>query len=115
VSQLKQWIRDHRKGLSTHHVATIGAVYHGENDEGSLASIGMLNQSGGLVSRDTAALFLDALWPLFEGLHAALAPQGYEINEGGGGEFRADVQTGALTHTSYDLVTERIHRFEVKY
>jgi hypothetical protein len=115
VGQLKQWIRDHHKDLSTHHVATIVAEYHGEGDEGCLGSLGVLDQSGGLVPRETAALFFDALWPLFESIHDALAPQGYEINEGGGGEFRADVQTGTLTHTSYDLVTERVDRFEEKY
>jgi hypothetical protein len=49
----------------------------------------MLHRSGGLVSRETAALFVDALWPMFESLHDALAPP-ERSNEGGGGQFLAD-------------------------
>ncbi|MGH9772434.1 MAG: hypothetical protein ACRD4Q_12160 [Candidatus Acidiferrales bacterium] len=43
---------------------------------------------------------------LLEALHEQLAPAGYQINDGGGGEILWHMATGVLTHESYSLCTE---------
>ncbi len=104
VTGFKEWIAQNRQALLSASVATIIARYSGEGDEGWLEEeIDFLDSDGQRVK----AYKPEALVDLFEALHGELAPEGYEDNDGGGGEFHVDVATGRLTHESYSLYVER--------
>lgn len=111
VTQWKAWVKEHRSDLTQAGIATIAASYSGEGDEGRLDYVEFLNPEG-----NPAVPFQENIVrELLEALHEELAPAGYEINEGGGGEFTLNVATGALTHESYSLSTERYYNPAEKY
>ncbi len=104
VRQVKDWIRQNRAELRTAGVHTIVAFYSGEGDEGCLDSyLEVVNSEGKAVNTK----IVDGLYPLLETLHDEIAPEGYENNEGGGGEFRLNVEAATITHESYYLTVER--------
>ncbi|MGH9771594.1 MAG: hypothetical protein ACRD4Q_07840 [Candidatus Acidiferrales bacterium] len=111
VGQWKAWVTEHRSDLKQAGIATIAASYSGAGDEGRLDYVEFLDPEG-----NSAEPFQDDIVrELFEALHEELAPAGYEISEGGGGEFMLNVATGVLTHESYSLSTERYYNPAEEY
>ncbi len=104
VNALKRWVQANRAELLSGGIATIVAFYSGEGDEGCLDDyLELQDKDGTSLESETP----EGLHELLEALHDDVAPAGYQDNEGGGGEFRLDVETGAITHEAYYLVVER--------
>lgn len=111
VNQWKAWGTEHRSDLKQAGIATIAASYSGEGDEDRLDYLEFLDSE----DNPTEPFQEDAVQGLFEALHEELAPDGYEINDGGGGEFALNVATGVLTHESYSFCTERYYNPTEEY
>lgn len=111
VRDIKHWRLEHRDSLMAAGIATITGCYSGEGDDGALQYVEFLDPFG-----ERAKPFEEeTMTGLFEALHDELAPEGYENNDGGGGEFRLDIATGAINHESYFLYTERTDNPEEIY
>lgn len=112
VSQVKEWVLKNRAELLNAGIITIVATHSGEGDSGSLdETVEFLDKNGNMVEAEPE----DALFSLLEALHGEIAPLGYENNEGGGGEFRLDLETGTITHESYYLTVERSYNALEEY
>lgn len=112
VIGFKRWIAQNRQELVSGGATTVIARYSGEGDEGCLEEeIDFLNNDG----QPVKAYKSEALLELFEALHDELAPDRYEDNTGGGGEFQVDVASGRLTHESYSLYIERSYNSLEEY
>lgn len=102
---------EHRGDLQQARIASIAASYSGEGDEGRLDYVQFFNSEGNLAEPFQE----DTVRELLEALHEQLAPAGYEINDGGGGEILWHVATSVLTHESYSLCTERLYNPAEEY
>ena len=112
ISQLKDWVTTHRTELLQSGIHTIVATYSGDGDSGCLDdTIEFVDGQGKAAQRYEA----EDLYPLFEALYDALAPEGYENNEGGGEEFSVEIAAGSITHESYYLTIERSDNFVEEY
>ena len=112
VNQIKSWITANRDQLLQAGIVHIVARYSGEGDEGSLEDeIEFLTADEHLADPYEP----DTLTTLLEQLHNELSPEGYENNDGGGGEFQINVTTGILTHESYFVYTERSYNKVEEY
>ena len=112
VRRAKEWVETNRAALLNSDVHTIVATYSGEGDSGCLDGyLDVVNSKGEPVNTN----LVDDLYPLLEALHEEVAPFGYENNDGGGGEFRIDIETGLITHESYYLTIERSYDTREEY
>lgn len=112
VSQIKGWISMNREQLLKAGITGIIARYSGEGDSGALEDeIDFLTTD----ERPARPYEPDVLTELFEKLHDELSPDGYENNDGGGGQFQIDEKTGVLTHESYFVYTERSYNEVEEY
>jgi hypothetical protein len=112
VRQAKEWIRTNRATLLQAGIITIVATYSGEGDSGCLDDeVEFLDKLGSPVGTKVP----DDLYDLLEALHEEAAPEGYENGEGGGGEFRFDVDAETITHESYYFIVERSYNAIEEY
>lgn len=102
VQQLKDWLAKEREGLLAANVATIVAAYSGSSDEGMYEGAVVLDERGLAVKYEVPA----EIEALLERAVDTLAPAGYEINEGGGGEIRLFSSSGTISHRSYFVTIE---------
>ena len=105
VDQLKQWLSSSRQELRDAGVVAIIGTYSGEGDDGRFEEIRVMGED----ERDIDCKLPESVDGLIEHLEPELAPQGYENGDGGGGEFRLDVESGKITHESYFLSITRVY------
>ena len=92
-----------RPALQVHHVARLEAVYSGCGDSGAIDELRFQDDVNQAINQ--AAIAADLQTSLEEALYAFL-PAGFEINEGGQGVLRLDVNSGQLTLEHQENYTE---------
>ena len=105
LDQLKQWLSSSRQELKDAGVVAIIGTYSGEGDDGRFEEIRVIGED----EQDIDYKLPESVEGLIEQLEPELAPQGYENGDGGGGEFRLDVESGKITHESYFLSITRVY------
>jgi hypothetical protein len=105
VDQLKQWLSSSRQELIDAGVVAIIGTYSGEGDDGRFEEIRVIGGD----EQDIEYKLPESVEGLIEQLEPELAPQGYENGDGGGGEFRLEVESGKITHESYFLSINRVY------
>lgn len=97
INTLKAWLADNRQRLLDAGVSFILGGYEGSGDEGRFDELRILSESGLDVDFDLP----QESAKLIEELCDAVAPDGYENGDGGGGEVRLSVEAGTIVHRSY--------------
>ena len=105
LDQLKQWLSSSRQELKDAGVVAIIGTYSGEGDDGRFEEIRIIGED----EQDIDYQLPESVEGLIEQLEPELAPQGYENGDGGGGEFRLEVESGKITHESYFLSITRVY------
>jgi len=105
LDQLKQWLSTSRQELKDTGVMAIIGTFSGEGDDGRFEEIRVIGED----ERDIEYKLPESAQGLIEQLEPELAPQGYENGDGGGGEFRLEVESGKITHESYFLSITRVY------
>lgn len=105
LDQLKQWLSSSRQDLKDAGVVAIIGTYSGEGDDGRFEEIRVIGED----EQDIDYKLPECVEGLIEQLEPELAPQGYENGDGGGGEFRLEVESGKITHESYFLSITRVY------